>query len=91
MRATANGAPFDQSCGGRLRRSKRLVLPRVKAFGAFWWEFLAGDAPGLVLGTGLVLGLMAGLVAAGVSVAAYFLPPLAVLAVLVISTLRARR
>jgi hypothetical protein len=61
------------------------------AFGRFWWDFLAGDAPGLLVGSAVVLGLIAALVAGGADVAAYTVAPLLVVAVLVISVWRATR
>ena len=33
------------------------MIRRVRAFGAFWWDFLVGDAPELALGGVLILGI----------------------------------
>ena len=69
------------------------VLRRViVAFGRFWWEFLVGDTPELLLGTVAAVGLVALIVHHGAAraVGVVFLPVL-VVAMLGASVARARR
>ncbi|NUS16699.1 MAG: hypothetical protein HOY69_35775, partial [Streptomyces sp.] len=56
------------------------VVRRLRAFGAFWYDFVVGDDWRVAAGVVLALGATAGLVAAGVD--AWWLPPAAVAAVL---------
>jgi hypothetical protein len=60
----------------------------VRAFGAFWWDFVVGDDWLIAAGVVVALGATAGLVAAGVP--AWWLLPLAVVALLALSLRRAR-
>jgi hypothetical protein len=64
-------------------------VSRLAAFGRFWWDFVIGDdwlvAVLVVLGIGATAGL------AAANVAAWWLLPLAVLAVLWLSLRRAIR
>jgi hypothetical protein len=66
---------------------KRLVAV-MRAFGAFWWDFVVGDDWRIAVGVVLALGLTAGLVAAGVP--AWWVLPLAVAALLALSLSHAR-
>ncbi len=34
------------------------MMGPLKAFGLFWWDFLAGDAPELAFGVLLILGIV---------------------------------
>ncbi len=61
----------------------------VRAFGAFWWDFLVGDTPELFVGMIVVVG-SAFLVHSDRALAVALVPALAVL-VLVASTIRGRR
>ena len=63
----------------------------LKAFGAFWWDFLVGDTPELLIGVLVAIGLVALLVkVASFNAAAVALFPLAVVALLGGSVYRAR-
>lgn len=61
----------------------------LRAFGAFWYDFVVGDDWRVALGVVLALGTTAALVAGGVN--AWWLPPAAVVAVLALSLHRAAR
>jgi thiamine transporter ThiT len=61
----------------------------VKSFGAFWYDFVVGDDPVVAIGVVVALAATAGLVA--LDVPAWWLLPLAVTALLVISLRRATR
>ena len=62
------------------------------AFGRFWWEFLVGDTPELLVGTVAAVGLVALVVHHGAAraVGVVFLP-LLVIAMLAASVARVRR
>ncbi|WUH92748.1 hypothetical protein OG900_23310 [Streptomyces sp. NBC_00433] len=62
---------------------------RLRAFCAFWYDFVVGDDWRIALGVVLALGATAGLVAAGVN--AWWLPPVAVVALLALSLRGATR
>jgi hydrogenase/urease accessory protein HupE len=64
-------------------------MRRLRAFGRFWWDFVVGDDPLTAAAVVLAIGLTAALAAAGV--AAWWLMPLAVAAVLTVSLRRAAR
>ncbi len=68
--------------------ARRLVV----AFGRFWWEFLVGDTPELLVGTVAVVGLVALVVHHGAAraVGVIFLPVL-VIAMLATSLARVWR
>jgi hypothetical protein len=58
----------------------------LRSFGLFWWDFVVGDDWRAALGIAVAIGLTAGLVAAGVD--AWWLMPIAVVAVLALSLRR---
>jgi len=68
------------------------LLRWLKAFGAFWWDFLVGDTPELLIGALAAIGVVALLVKGpglnGVAVAGF---PVLVVALLAASVLWARR
>ena len=64
-------------------------MSRIRAFGAFWWDFIVGDDWRIAAGVVLALAGTAGLAAAGL--AAWWLLPLIVALVLVLSLRRATR
>ena len=64
-------------------------MRRLRAFCAFWYDFVVGDDWRIALGVVLALGATAGLVAAGVN--AWWLPPTAVVALLALSLRHATR
>lgn len=69
-----------------------LVVRWLKAFGAFWWDFLVGDTPELLVGVLVAVGLVALLVkVASFNAAAVALFPLVVVALLGGSVYRGRR
>jgi hypothetical protein len=61
----------------------------VRAFGLFWWDFIIGDDWRIAAGVIVALGATAGLEQADVS--AYWLLPIAALAMLALSLRSARR
>ena len=61
----------------------------IRAFGAFWWDFIVGDDWRVAVGVLLAFGVTALL--ATTSVPAWWVLPLAVAAVLWLSLLRAAR
>jgi hypothetical protein len=65
------------------------VAAMARAFGAFWWDFVVGDDWRIAAGVVLALGLTAGLAAAGLP--AWWLLPLAVVALLALSLHTAAR
>ena len=74
------------------------VRPRplrwAAAFGRFWVDFLIGDTPELFVGAVVALGAAAAIAAAGPAgsrTVAVVVLPLAILTVLALSLLRARR
>ena len=64
-------------------------MRRVSAFGRFWWEFIVGDDWRVSAQVVVAIAATAGVAALGVS--AWWLLPLAVLAVLYESLRRATR
>jgi len=64
-------------------------VSRVAAFGRFWWDFVVGDDWIVAACVALAIGATAAVAAAGV--AAWWLLPLAVAAVLYVSLRRAVR
>jgi hypothetical protein len=64
-------------------------VSRIAAFGRFWWDFVVGDD--WVVAACVVVALAATAGLATTSVAAWWLMPLAVLAVLWLSLRRATR
>ncbi len=61
----------------------------IRAFGAFWWDFIVGDDWRIAAGVVLALAGTAGLAAAGL--AAWWLLPLVVALLLVLSLHRGAR
>ena len=64
-------------------------MNRIAAFGRFWWDFVVGDDWVAAAGVAVAIGATAAL--ATTSVPAWWLLPLAVLAVLYVSLRRAAR
>jgi hypothetical protein len=64
-------------------------MRRVRAFGAFWWDFIVGDDWRVAAGVAAGLGLSAFL--AHREIAAWWVLPVAVALVLVVSLRRASR
>ncbi len=64
-------------------------MSRLKAFGLFWYDFVVGDDWRIAVGLVAALGLTAVLVS--LSIAAWWLLPVAVIALLAESVLRAAR
>jgi len=64
-------------------------MRRVAAFGRFWWDFVVGDDWVVAAAVVAAIGATAAIAAAGV--AAWWLLPLAVPAVLYVSLRRAAR
>jgi hypothetical protein len=64
-------------------------MRRIRAFGAFWWDFVVGDDWRVALGIVVAIGLAAILVAAGVN--AWWVIPAAVALLLLASLRRAAR
>jgi hypothetical protein len=62
-------------------------MSRIRAFGRFWWDFVIGDDWVVAFLVAIAIGATAALAAAGV--AAWWLLPLAVLAILYVSLRRA--
>ena len=61
------------------------------AFGRFWWDFLVGDTPELLIGALIILGVVAVLVkAAAVNAAAVASFPVMVAVLLGVSVYRGR-
>jgi hypothetical protein len=64
----------------------------LKAFGAFWWDFLVGDTPELLIGVLVTIGLVALLVkASSLNAAGVAVFPAAVVVLLGGSVYQARR
>ena len=61
----------------------------LRRFGRFWWEFLVGDNLPLALGAGAAIAITALLVGEGVN--AWWLLPVAILALLSASVITAAR
>lgn len=77
---------------GPAARRRPAVVRAVVAFGAFWWDFLVGETPELFVGALVALGLVAALCAdRGARLAAAFVLPVLVVAVLGASLARAAR
>ncbi len=69
-----------------------MLVRWLKAFGAFWWDFLVGDTPELLIGVLVAIGLVAVLVkASSLNAAAVAVFPAAVVGLLGGSVYRARR
>lgn len=68
-----------------------VIARGVTAFGRFWWHFLVGESPELLVGSGVAVGVAALLVHSG-AVRAVVVGALPVLVVIVLglSTIRAR-
>ena len=64
-------------------------MKQLKAFGAFWWDFVVGDD--WVLAAGVVLALVATWFLTHRDVSAWWLMPLAVVVLLAVSLRRATR
>ena len=64
-------------------------MSRLRAFGAFWWEFVVGDDWRVAVGVAAGIGLTALLAHRGI--AAWWVLPAAVVAVLAVSLRRATR
>lgn len=68
-----------------------LVVRWLKAFGAFWWDFLVSDTPELLIGVLVVVAVVALVVKAGsLNTVAVVMFPALVIVVLGLSLLRAR-
>jgi len=68
---------------------KDSVQRRARAFAHFWYDFLIGDDWRIALGVVVTLGVTAGLVQGGANI--WWLPPVAVAALLALSLRRAMR
>lgn len=64
-------------------------MSHIRAFGAFWWDFIIGDDWRVAVGVAAGLGLSAFLSHRGI--AAWWVLPVAVALVLVVSLRRATR
>jgi hypothetical protein len=64
-------------------------MRRIRAFGAFWWDFVVGDDWRVALGIVVAIGLAAVIVAAGIN--AWWVIPAAVALLLFASLRRAAR
>jgi uncharacterized protein (DUF58 family) len=64
-------------------------VSRLRAFGAFLYDFLIGDDPAIAVAVVVALGLTA--VIAGAGIAAWWVLPVAVAVVLTVSVLRESR
>jgi hypothetical protein len=63
----------------------------LTAFGRFWWDFLVGETPELLVGSGMAVGIAALLVHSGtVRAVVVGALPVLVVTVLGLSTIRAR-
>jgi hypothetical protein len=68
-----------------------LVVRWLVAFGRFWWDFLVGDTPEMLIGVLITLGLVALLVKGpSLNAAAWAAFPVAVAVLLGLSVWRAR-
>jgi hypothetical protein len=70
-------------------RTRPVLARTLRAFGHFWWDFLVGDAPEFLIGTGAIVAV-ALLLRHERTVAIVVLPVMAVV-LLVASTVRAAR
>lgn len=92
-------APTPAQTEGRPRASSEAPPPKVplpqrwvRAFGAFWWDFLVGDTPELLVGVLAAIGVVALLVkAVSLNAAAVAGLPVMVVALLSASLWHARR
>lgn len=77
---------------GKTNNAAPLWLRALKAFGAFWWDFLVSDTPELLVGVMAVIGIVV-LITKGASLnaVAVFAFPVLVVAVLGGSLAWARR
>ena len=66
-----------------------MIVRRLRSFGSFWWDFVVGDD--WRTSVQIVLAVAVTAVLAGLGVAAWWLLPPAVVAVLYASLLRATR
>jgi hypothetical protein len=67
-----------------------MIMKWIRNFAFFWYDFVVGDD--WLLAVGVVVGLgLTGLLAHATSVAAWWVAPIVVIAVVVTSTLRAGR
>jgi hypothetical protein len=74
------------------REERSTVRRALVAFGTFWWEFLVGDTPELLVGSVVAIAVAALLVhQVGVRAVVVGALPVLVVAILVLSTFRARR
>ena len=90
MNVNRGTAPSRAERSGQRRRPA--AVRAVAAFGEFWWEFLVGDTPELFVGAVVVLGATGALCADhGARALAAVLLPVALVAVLGLSLLRAAR
>ncbi|NUS12181.1 MAG: hypothetical protein HOY69_12395 [Streptomyces sp.] len=64
------------------------MVRRLRAFGAFWYDFVVGDDWRVAVGVAVALGATAGLVH-GAGLNAWWLPPVAVAVLLGLSLRRA--
>ncbi len=64
-------------------------MKQVKSFGLFWWDFIVGDDWRMAVGVIAVLALSSLIAHHGIP--AWWLPPIAVVAVLTYSLARAAR
>lgn len=64
-------------------------MRQLRAFGLFWWDFVVGDDWRMAAGVVVLLGATAILSRSGID--GWWLPPVAVLAVLVLSLARVVR
>ncbi len=64
-------------------------MRQLRAFGLFWWDFVVGDDWRMAAGVVVLLGATAILTRSGID--GWWLPPVAVLAVLVLSLARVVR
>jgi hypothetical protein len=67
----------------------KMITRGVRAFGAFWWDFLVGDTPELFVATLVIVGLA--LLLRHQRVIAVILLPVLAIVFLLASTLRGRQ
>jgi hypothetical protein len=86
--ATTAGTQGD----GRPPAQRSLAERWLRSFGAFWWDFLIGDTPELLLGALVAIGVLAVLVkAVSLNAAAVGAFPALVVVLLVASVVGERR
>jgi hypothetical protein len=91
-----NAGPADALSAGAAAtaatgQSQSLARRWLLAFGRFWWDFLVGDTPELLIGTLIILGVVALLVkGASLNAAAVVAFPVMVALLLGVSVYRAR-